>query len=113
MRFVAATIATSLALIAAPAAAGGMNATEFSAEIEHKDVDLTTEKGVALLDQRLKTIIRQKCTNGGRDMQSLRLERQCRETAFASAEKQVRFAVLEAKARKVRLAQGTPVAPQG
>ncbi|MEL6529027.1 MAG: UrcA family protein [Pseudomonadota bacterium] len=113
MRFVIATLAASLAIASAPAAASGINATEFSAEVEHKDVDLTTNKGVALLDERLKTIIRQKCANGGRDMQSLRLERQCRASAFASVEKQVRFAVLEAKARKVRLAQGKPVAPQG
>ena len=113
MRFVAFSLATSLAMIAAPAAASGMNSTEFSAQVEHMDVDLTTHKGVALLDERLKTKIRQKCANGGRDLQSIRLARQCRESAMASVQKQVRFAILEAKAAKVRLAQGTPVAPQG
>ena len=113
MRFVLATFAASLAFAAAPAAASGINATDFTAEVEHKDVDLTTQKGVALLDERIKTKIRQKCANGGRDLQSIRLERQCRESALASADRQVRFAVFEAKAAKVRLAQGTPVAPQG
>ncbi|QUL38753.1 UrcA family protein [Erythrobacter sp. JK5] len=113
MRFIAATFATSLALIAAPAAASGMNATEFTAEVQHKDVDLTSRDGVALLDERLKTTIRQQCANGGRDLQSIRLERECRQSALASVERQVRFAVAEAKANKVRLAQGTPVAPQG
>lgn len=113
MRFFVAILAPAIALAATPAAANGINASDFTATIEHKDVDLTTQGGVALLDERLKTIIRQKCANGGRDSQSRRLERQCRESAFASAEKQVRFAILEAKAEKVRLAQGKPVAPQG
>ncbi|MDJ0641951.1 MAG: UrcA family protein [Erythrobacter sp.] len=113
MRFALALITPILAIAASPAAANGMNATEFSAEVDHRDVDLTTREGVALLDERLKTIIRQNCANGGRDTQSRRLERQCRESALASTGKQVRFAVLEAKARKVRLAQGQPVAPQG
>ncbi len=113
MRFVAAILAPALAFATTPAAANGINANEFTAKVEHKDVDLTTQSGVALLDERLKTIIRQKCANGGRDSHSRRLELQCRESAFASTEKQVRFAVLEAKAESVRLAQGKPVAPQG
>ncbi|WP_298466377.1 UrcA family protein [uncultured Erythrobacter sp.] len=113
MRFVAALIAPAIALAAVPAAASGINANDFSAEVEIDGVDLTTQKGVALLDERLKTIIRQKCANGGRDTQSLRLERACRASARAAVKDQVRFAILEAKATKVRLAQGTPVSPQG
>lgn len=113
MRIALATFAASLAISAAPAAASGINANDFTAEVQHKDIDLTTRDGVALLDERLKTKIRQHCANGGRDLQSLRLERQCRKSALASAEKQVRIAVFEAKAHKVRLALGTPVAPEG
>lgn len=113
MRLTALIFTSTIATLAAPAAANGMISNDFSAEVAHEDIDLTTRQGVARLDERLKTIIRQKCANGGRDSQSRRLERQCRESAIASTEKQVRFAVLEAKARQVRLAQGTPVAPQG
>ncbi len=113
MRFVAALIAPAIALAAVPAAASGINANDFSAEVDVEDVDLTTQEGVALLDERLKTIIRQKCANGGRDMQSRRLERECRASAHASTQNQVRVAIREAHATEVRLAQGTPVAPQG
>ncbi|MFL0356653.1 UrcA family protein [Erythrobacter sp. GH1-10] len=113
MRIALATFAASLALVAAPAAASGIDAKDFTAEVKHNDVDLTTQDGVALLDDRLKTKIRQQCTNGGRDFESIRLERQCRTTALASVQKQVRFAIAKARANKVRLAQVTPVAPQG
>ena len=112
MRFATALIASSLAIVAAPAAAGGMIANEFDADVAHEDLDLTTEKGVALLDERVKTIIRRSCANGGRDSASIRLERECRASAFAAAESQVRLAISQAHARKVRLASNTPVAPE-
>ncbi|MCK0128426.1 UrcA family protein [Erythrobacter sp. F6033] len=113
LKLTALIAAPTLALIAAPAVAAGPSTTDFDAPVAHDDLDLTTEKGVAVLDERVKTIIRKNCANGGRDSVSLRLERQCRSTAFAQAETQIRIAVAYANLNKVRLASNnTPVAPE-
>lgn len=101
--------AASTALIAAPSAASAspMNSTEFSATVEHDDLDLTTQRGIARLDERVRTEIRRACANGARDSASLRLERQCRASALASAEQGIRIAVAEANADRVRFAENT------
>ena len=112
MRIALTLIAPVVALAAVPAIAAGPNATEFETQVEHDGLDLATDNGVALLDERVKTIIRRKCANGGRDSASIQLERQCRETAFAAAEGQVRVAAAQARADKVRLASTKPVAPE-
>jgi len=112
MRTFIALTASALALCATPAIANPLNTNDFTVDVEHEDIDLTTRKGIARLDERIKTIIRQKCANSGRDMQSRRLERNCRASALASTQRQVRFAILESKASKVRLAAATPVAPE-
>ena len=110
MRIKLSLIAPAIALIAAPALASGPNATEFDKTVEHGDLDLTTKNGVALLDERVKTIIRRQCANGGRDSDSIRLERQCRASAYAAAESEVRFAISTARQNAVRLASRKPVA---
>ena len=102
-----AAAATAAALMAAPAFASPVNQTDFSANVQHDDLDLGTERGVARLDDRLRSTIRRACANGGRDSASIRLERQCRESALASAERQVRFAVNEARRDDIRLASSS------
>ena len=97
----------ALALTPAVAAASPAAGNDFSAEVETGDIDLTTEAGVARLDERVRTRIRQQCANGGRDSASLRLERQCRATALAAAEPQVSFAIAAANADRRRLAINT------
>ena len=102
-----AAAATAAALIATPAIASPANQTDFDATVQHDDLNLGTERGVARLDERLRSTIRRACANGGRDSVSLRLERQCRESAFASAERQVRLAVNEARRNAIRLASSS------
>lgn len=101
---------TSLAAIATPALAsqGPVNSTDFSETVDHKDLDLTTKKGVSRLDDRIRTRINQLCRNGGRDSASIRLERQCRASALAAAKPDVRFAIAKANAERVRFAANTP-----
>lgn len=96
--------ASALGFAITPALAIGDNTTDFMAQIEHEDLDLTTKQGVAVLDARVKTIIRKNCANGGRDSASIRAERECRAGAFAKAERQVRFAIAEANAGRARYA---------
>lgn len=112
MRIAIALIAPIAVVAAAPAYATGMNSNLFSVQVAHDDLDLTTQKGVSVLDDRIKTIIRRQCASNARDTESLRLERECRASAFASAQGQVRMAVAQANADKVRLASTKPVAPE-
>lgn len=99
-------IAATCAILALPAAAFAepINQTEFTADVAHDDLDLTTRRGVAQLDERVRTIIRRACANGGRDSASIQLERECRTGAQAAAEQQVRLAVRQAGAQRARLA---------
>ncbi len=112
MRTIFALAASAIAFTATPALAISPNATDFEIEIDHEDIDLSTEQGVALLDERVRTIIRRECANGGRDSTSVRLKRACRASARAAAEDQIRFAVSEARITAVRLASKKPVAPE-
>lgn len=102
------TLAFTAALATpAIAAQGPVNETEFAKDVDHSDLDLTTRKGVSVLDDRVRTRIKQMCRNGGRDSASIRLERQCRASALASAKSEVRFAIAKANADRVRLAANT------
>lgn len=111
LKLIAFVSAPALITIASPALSAGGNVQPFAETIAHDDLDLTTENGVALLDQRAATIIRRQCANGGRDGASIRLERACRVSAAKAAKEQVRLAVNSAQAAKVRLASGKSVAP--
>lgn len=100
---------SATALIATPAIASPANQTDFAATVEYDDLDLATREGVSRLDERIRTRIRQMCANGGRDSASLRLERECRATALASAEDETRVAIANAEARaaNIRFAQNS------
>lgn len=108
MRTFIVTLASLAAAIAAPAAAT-QTATDFAVGVDHSDLDLSTDAGVSRLDERVRTKIRKMCRNGGRDSDSIRLERQCRESALASAQPEVNVAVAKAQAnaRTARLALNT------
>jgi len=112
LAFAAAAI-TVTGTVAAPATAHAspVNATEFDASVEHDDLDLTTQRGIARLDERVRTQIRRACSNGGRDSASIRLERECRASASAAAEAPVRFAIAEANARAERIRFANQTAP--
>lgn len=105
-------LAAAMIAIALPAAASANTAPTFTKQVSLDDLDLTTTAGVALLDQRVKTLIRRECASGGRDRESLRAEEACRAAAYANAENAIRFAVAKANADKVRLAADTPAAPE-
>ncbi len=109
MRKTILTITAAATAIAAPAIAHAspVNETEFNETVEHDNLDLTTQRGIARLDDRVRTEIRRACANGGRDGASVRLERECRATAFASAKSEIRLAVAEANADRVRFANNS------
>ncbi len=108
-----APLAVAIALMAAPASvqAAPANATEFEADVAHDDLDLSTREGVARLDERVRTKARQMCANGGRDSASVRLERECRDSALAAAAPEIRVAIANARADRVRLAENAPASP--
>lgn len=111
MRSFALVAAATVAITAAaPALAAPANSTEFNATVEHDDLDLTTQRGIARLDERVRTTVRRACANGGRDSASIRLERECRNGALAAAETQVRLAIVEANADRPRFASNSTAA---
>lgn len=104
-------IAFSLTLAPAAVHASPVNATGFEATVAHDDLDLATQGGVARLDERVRTKVRQMCANGGRDNLSVRLERECRASALAAADPQIRVAIANARADRTRFAQTDTASP--
>jgi UrcA family protein len=103
--------AALLVLAPATALATPQNATPFDAPVAHDDLDLATRDGIARLDERVRTKVRQMCANGGRDAASLRLERECRQSALAATAPAIRVAVANARLDRTRLAATTPASP--
>lgn len=103
----------AVAQLTAPAVAyaSPQNATEFEAPVAHADLNLVTAEGVSRLDVRVRTKVRQMCANGGRDSASVRLERDCRETAFAAAAPAIRVAIANARLERARFAANTAASP--
>lgn len=99
-------IIAAATLIAVPglASASPLNSVDFDETIAHDDLDLTTSEGASRLDERVRTKVRQLCRLGGRDSATQRLERECRESALAAADPQVRLAIAAANADRPRLA---------
>ena len=106
MRTIITLAAASAALIAFPAAASAApgHSTEFDTVVQHDDLDLVDHADAARLDERVRTKVRQLCRIGGRDAETIRLERECRDSALAMALPQVRLAVAEANADRARFA---------
>jgi UrcA family protein len=107
------TLAVAALALTSPVAvfANPANQTDFEADVPHSDLDLATPDGAARLDERVRTKIRQLCANGGRDGVSLRLERECRETALAATAPAIRVAIANARLDRVRLAAQAPSSP--
>lgn len=99
------------ALTPAVAHASPVNATDFDASVPHDDLDLTTRDGIARLDERVRTKARQMCANGGRDSASVRLERECRDSALAATAPAIRVAIVNARLDRVRLARTETASP--
>ena len=104
-------IAAALIVVPAAAQASPVNTTEFEAPVAHDDLDLTTQNGVSRLDERVRTRVRQMCANGGRDGASVRLERECRDSALAATAPAIRVAIANARLDRVRLAQTETASP--
>ena len=100
----------AMTLTPAVAHASPVNATEFDATVAHDDLDLTTRDDISRLEERVRTKIRQMCRNGGRDSASVRLERECRETALAATAPAIRVAIANARMERLRFAENTPAA---
>lgn len=103
-------LALAAALILAPAVAHASpaNMTEFNTIVAHGDLDLTTNEGVARLDERVRTRVRQMCQTGGRDLAAYLLERDCRISALAATAPAVRVAIANARAERLRFAERAP-----
>jgi UrcA family protein len=99
------------AVAPAAAIAAPVNATVFEAPVAKHDLDLTTREGIARLDDRVRTRVRQMCSNGALDSVSLRLERECRTSALASTAPAIRVAIATAARDQLRLAQRTSSSP--
>lgn len=104
-------IAATLMLAPAAAIASPVNATGFEAPVSHDDLDLTTSDGVSRLDERVRTKVRQMCVNGGRDGASVRLERECRDSALAATAPAIRVAIANARLERVRFAKTETASP--
>lgn len=101
----------ALTLTPAVAHASPVNATDFDASVPHDDLDLTTRDGISRLDERVRTKVRQMCANGGRDSASVRLERECRDSALAATAPAIRVAIVNARLDRVRLALTEAASP--
>lgn len=97
--------AAAILAVTSPAHAEPASATYFAVDVTHDDLDLATREGVARLDERLRNHVRRLCANGGRDRASIKLEQACQTSALACVQDDVRLAIAEAQANKVRLAQ--------
>ena len=106
-------LAAPALILLAPAAvhAAPVITTEFESPVAHDDLDLAKPGDVTRLDERVRTKVRQMCANGGRDSASLRLERECRETALAATAPAVRVAIANARMERLRFAENTPASP--
>lgn len=102
-------LTAALAPVAASAETGDM--ITFRSTVEHSDLDLTTDAGVARLDDRVRSRIRKMCEFGGRDLTSLKMERECRDRALASTAPAIRMAISNAKLDRVQLADGKASSP--
>lgn len=103
-------ILATAALLAAPVAANSAEPVP-SYTVEHADLDLTTEAGIARLDARIEYAAKAMCASGGRDLQSRRYEIECRADVIESSRQVVGLAVAKAKADKVRFAATTSSQP--
>lgn len=102
--------AAALTATATPgtAKAAAIIETPFNQTVHHADLDLTTPQGIDRLDQRVRTKIRRACINGGRDSVSIRLERECRDSAYSAATREMNVAIAAAEADQIRLADQSP-----
>jgi UrcA family protein len=99
------TVAAALCAIATPVvAAAETDEGSFVGRVEIADLDLTTEAGVAKLDQRIRTVIRRECASGGRGLNARRIEQACSAEAYASAKPQIRFVIAKANAERPQVA---------
>jgi UrcA family protein len=92
-----AILAAATAFVATPALANGHQAPTSSASVEIADLDLNTQTDRDTLDRRVSQAIRSLCNTNDRAVSAQRRATQCRLAARASAQPQVRFAILEAK----------------
>ena len=88
-------LAAATAFVATPALANGDQAP--SASVEIADLDLNTQIDRDTLDRRVNQAIRSLCNTNDRTASAQQRATQCRLAARASAQPQVRFAILEAK----------------
>ena len=92
-----AVVAVAAAFVASPALAQTNEGHAPSASVEIGDLDLNSESGRETLDRRVNQAIRSMCSTYDRTVSAQRRATQCRLAARASAQPQVRFAILEAK----------------
>jgi UrcA family protein len=87
-------ISFALACLATPALAEVRDNTTIG--VDASDLDLTTIKGQARLDNRVKAAARSICHSGLRSSSAWVAEKRCMETAMASAQPQVDLAIANA-----------------
>lgn len=83
------------AALAAPASAESL---KFNSEVRYGDLNLTTDKGVAQLHQRIKAAARQACGYAdGRDIRATQAVSACRQAALAQAAPKIDLAIANAR----------------
>lgn len=91
-----------------PAMARPVSGTEpVEVIVEHGDLDLTASAGVAALDRRIRSSVKQACPALTRDLREAAHVRECRKTAAARAATQRDVAIAAAEADRPRLASST------
>lgn len=110
-----AMLAAAAAFTATPAMADNRTGEAPIASIEVTDLDLNSQSGRDTLDRRVNQAVRSLCSTNDRSATTQRRATECRIAARASAQPQVRFAILEAKGTALALnAQGSEIsAPRG
>ncbi len=96
------TIAIAALLVTSTVA--GATDTVPSYTVKTSDLDLTTEAGIARLDERVEYAAKAMCLSESRDIASKRIEAECRFDVIEGNRPMVRLTIAKAKSAKVRFA---------
>lgn len=95
-------IIAPLAILAAPLSAAP---SQPEITVGHADLDLSNERDVERLNQRIKSKVWRACDVGTPGLAALRIEQKCRHALMTEAARKVQLAVAEATAGNAQLAK--------
>ncbi|MXO90205.1 UrcA family protein [Pontixanthobacter aquaemixtae] len=103
MRITSLLAPVAIAFAAVPAMASAAEPAP-STVIETSDLDLTTKAGQQQLEERIEYKVRTMCRSGIGGVAGHKLDKQCRQTALANAERMADVAIAMANRDRVRIA---------